>query len=381
MAACACRPCLPRSVLPPDLCSASQPDDAAGRRIHLPRAVDEEMSVPYDGSAELVSPCFGGVPRSARASCPKILQGRCSRPRAPRLAAEVGKRLRVQWKAQVRFVVRCQQDGPATFLPDAKSMEDVYDKLAEQLVDKARHLVALAGPPGAGKSTVAEEIVCRVNRMWCQSLAPEEQGVAQDVAIMVPMDGFHLYRWQLDCMTVLHKSLDLTGPDSTCRILKKLMPDEECWPSHLFLNNAMVHRNFVHEAPWTFDADALYRCLARICNKGSGYVPSFNHGVGDPVERDIYVASHHKLLLVEGNYLLLGSGEWEPLQTLFNERWYIDVDVDVAMERVRKRHISTGKTPHIAEWRVLYNDRPNAVLIQESRKNADLVVQSIDNQI
>ena len=36
-------------------------------------------------------------------------------------------------------------------------------------------------------------------------------------------------------------------------------------------------------------------------------LPSFDHGVGDPVEGDIVVGPDHRLVLVEGNYLLLGS--------------------------------------------------------------------------
>lgn len=40
---------------------------------------------------------------------------------------------------------------------------------------------------------------------------------------------------------------------------------------------------------------------------GMVLVPSFDHGVGDPIEDDIRVEQHHRIVLVEGNYLLLGT--------------------------------------------------------------------------
>uniref|UniRef100_A0A2P2IWN4 Uncharacterized protein n=1 Tax=Rhizophora mucronata TaxID=61149 RepID=A0A2P2IWN4_RHIMU len=48
------------------------------------------------------------------------------------------------------------------------------------------------------------------------------------------------------------------------------------------------------------------------------------------------------------------------------------------MQRVLNRHISTGKSPDVAKWRIEYNDRPNAELIIKSKKNADLVIKSVD---
>lgn len=68
-----------------------------------------------------------------------------------------------------------------------------------------RYIVGLAGPPGAGKSTVSKEVTKRVNALWLQTnLSVEgESGTTQtDVAIALPMDGFHLYRSQLDMMEV-----------------------------------------------------------------------------------------------------------------------------------------------------------------------------------
>lgn len=68
-----------------------------------------------------------------------------------------------------------------------------------------RYIVGLAGPPGAGKSTVSKEVTKRVNALWLQTnLSVEgESGTTQnDVAIALPMDGFHLYRRQLDMMEV-----------------------------------------------------------------------------------------------------------------------------------------------------------------------------------
>ncbi|KAL9258594.1 ATP-dependent kinase-like protein [Drosera capensis] len=91
-----------------------------------------------------------------------------------------------------------------------------------------------------------------------------------------------------------------------------------------------------------------------------------------------YTINRHKVVIVEGNYLLLEEAVWNEISRIFDEKWFIDVDIDKAMERVTKRHISTGKPPDVAKWRVAYNDRPNAEMIMKSKKNADLIIRSID---
>ena len=63
--------------------------------------------------------------------------------------------------------------------------------------------MGLAGPPGAGKSTLASEVARRINKLWPQKASSFDSQVRPpDVAAVLPMDGFHLYRHQLDAMEV-----------------------------------------------------------------------------------------------------------------------------------------------------------------------------------
>jgi pantothenate kinase len=71
-----------------------------------------------------------------------------------------------------------------------------------------RHIVGIAGPPGSGKSTLASEVARRVNKLWpLKASSLDSQVKAPDVATVLPMDGFHLYRSQLDAMEVDFLSL------------------------------------------------------------------------------------------------------------------------------------------------------------------------------
>ncbi|XP_018439189.1 putative uridine kinase C227.14 [Raphanus sativus] len=246
-------------------------------------------------------------------------------------------------------LVSCSQKRDVTIV-DGSCMDEIYDKLAERLVPTSaamfspnvKRLVGLAGPPGAGKSTLAYEVVRRVNRLWPQKAASfDAEVMPPDVATVLPMDGFHLYRSQLDAM-------------------------EDPKEAH-------ARRG----APWTFNPALLLNCLKKLRNEGSVYVPSFDHGVGDPVEDDIFVSLQHKVVIVEGNYLLLEEGSWKDISDMFDEKWFIDVNLDTAMQRVEARHISTGKPPDVAKWRIDYNDRPNAELIMKSKTNADVLIRSI----
>ncbi|RYR01055.1 hypothetical protein Ahy_B06g079909 isoform D [Arachis hypogaea] len=244
---------------------------------------------------------------------------------------------------------------------EKSGVEELYDELAARLLPSAsvssspnfKHIVGLAGPPGAGKSTLAHEVVSRVNKLWPERASSMDSQVQPpDVAIVVPMDGFHLYRSELDVME---------------------NPEE-----------AHARRG----APWTFNPSRLLTCLKNLKIHGSVYVPSFDHGVGDPLEDDIFVNVQHKVVIVEGNYLLLEDGIWKEISCLFDEKWqwgiqpqkhveFIDIDIDKAMQRVLKRHISTGKPPDIAKQRIENNDRLNAELIMKSKKNANIIIKSM----
>lgn len=180
--------------------------------------------------------------------------------------------------------------------------------------------IAICGPPGSGKSTLAAALQSRLG----------------SIATVIPMDGYHLRRSDLD-----------------------RLPDPD-----------VAHRR--RGAPFTFDSHRFVSDLKTARVSRAGRFPSFDHGVGDPEEDRILLTPQHRIVIVEGNYLLLPSEPWCHLKPLFDETWFLDVHIDVCKSRVLRRHIATGKDPEIAQQRVEDNDGPNAkLIIQECRCRAD----------
>ena len=204
----------------------------------------------------------------------------------------------------------------------------VQTLLTRLIPDAPRALIALAGLPGSGKSTLAARLAAEVNA----ALGPGTMAA-------LGMDGFHLTKAEL-----------------------RQMPDPEA---------AFARRG----APWTFDVRALVSRLRELkgaAEQASVGWPGFRHEIGDPVEDAETVGPGTRLVLVEGLYLLHPEDGWGELGPLWDERWYLDTPMEVAMERLTARHMSAwGLTRTEAEERVAANDRLNAEIVARTRDRAE----------
>ena len=183
-----------------------------------------------------------------------------------------------------------------------------------------RAVLGITGPPGAGKSTLTASLL--------SALGP-------DVGHL-PMDGFHLADVQLD---------------------------------HLGLRDRKG-------APETFDVDGYVAALRRLHDAPGRtlYLPGFERDLEQPIAAAIAIPPSARLVITEGNYLLLPDGGWEHVRPLLAEVWYVDLDDDVRRERLVRRHEQFGKSPDAARQWVERSDEANARLVAATRVRADLTV-------
>lgn len=192
-----------------------------------------------------------------------------------------------------------------------------------------RLLVALAGPPAAGKSTVADWLVDSVN---------ETRG--NNHAVVLPMDGFHFDNAILD-------ELDIRARKG---------------------------------APHTFDVDGFAVLLNRLVAVGSeALVPVFDRGLDLARNAARRIDASHDIVVVEGNYLLLDAPKWQNLSALFDLTIFLEVPPDTLRERLIQRWLDHGHTESEAIERAQSNDLPNAEEVMGKRKSADIVVKTDQN--
>jgi pantothenate kinase len=205
------------------------------------------------------------------------------------------------------------------------SIEPLAAEAVALVGDLRRVVLGIAGAPGAGKSTLARALVDAV-------AAREGEGWVAHV----PMDGFHLADAQLD-------RLGLRG--------RKGAPD-------------------------TFDADGYAHLLHRIVTEPDGwtYAPGFDRVLEQPLAAAMVVPPTARLVVTEGNYLLLPDERWERARAQLAEVWYVSSDDHLRRSRLVERHVTFGKEPAAAAAWVEETDEANAVLVAAAADRADRVV-------
>ena len=190
-----------------------------------------------------------------------------------------------------------------------------------------RVAVGLAGGPGVGKSTLANELVAALNN--------ETPGIAA----YVPMDGFHMK----------HAKLVTLGTDK---------------------DKGMPH---------TFEGAAFADFLEQL-KSAAGPVsgPGYSRKIEDVVEDAFTVAPAARLLVVEGNYLLLATAPWWRVRPLLDVAVFIDLPRELVRARLMKRHAEEGLfTEERNREHVERVDLSNYDLVQRSRPRADIVIDLI----
>lgn len=178
----------------------------------------------------------------------------------------------------------------------------------DAMLGRGGRVLGIAGPPGAGKSTLADRLLAH--------FGPR--------AALLPMDGYHFANEELHRLGLAHRK----------------------------------------GAPETFDVEGYIAALARVHARACDVmVPRFHREIEEPVANAIRIPVTADLVITEGNYLLLGFGRWGDVAELLDERWLLRPQESVRRARLVARHEAHGRTPTEARSWVDEVDEPNAQLV------------------
>ena len=202
---------------------------------------------------------------------------------------------------------------------------DALIERALALLDSpGRTILGIAGAPASGKSTLAEILLAELNRL------------RPGAAVGVGMDAFHIG----------HRVLvrrGLTG---------------------------------VKGAPETFDPEGYRQLLLRIRREpGPVYAPEFVRDIEDSLAHVIEIGPEARLIVTEGNYLLLPTEPWAGVRALLDEAWFVHLDAAERQRRMVARHEHHGHDPESARTRAYGTDERNAQLVDREQNSPDLWIE------
>jgi len=133
----------------------------------------------------------------------------------------------------------------------------------------------------------------------------------------------------------------------------------------------------VKGAPETFDVEqfVLHLQQARAEPAATVLWPEFHRERDEPTPESIEITARVKLVITEGNYLLLARPRWRDVRPILDLVWYLDAPLDVLRKRLLERQLAAGRSEENAVRHVDGSDLPNAELVKQTRGLADRVMQ------
>ncbi|MCV6822961.1 MULTISPECIES: nucleoside triphosphate hydrolase [Halocynthiibacter] len=212
-----------------------------------------------------------------------------------------------------------------------RDVQRVCELISSLKQDGARTIVAIAGPPASGKSTLAEAVVRSLNAQAASEIPAAE---------LVPMDGYHLDN----------------------RILKA---------------RGLLARK---GAPETFDAAGFCDAIKRLqSTEKELFFPIFDRQLDLSIANAIAIHQETPIIVVEGNYLLLKSDPWKSLANVYSATVFVSPTLEVLENRLIQRWIEHGFDSPTALKRAKMNDLPNAALVVNNSVAADLTLGQNDH--
>lgn len=184
-----------------------------------------------------------------------------------------------------------------------------------------RVVAAIAGAPGSGKSTQADDLSERLNA--------QRPGIAS----VLPMDGYHY--------------------DDLYLVPAGLRPRKG--------------------APDTFDVGGFFHTLSRIRRRDEPFVavPVFDRSIEIARAGARMISADVPIIIAEGNYLLLDRDPWSRLRPLYDVAVLLDVPEPVLRERLMARWAHYNLTEAETGRKLEENDMPNGRTVMAESRGED----------
>ena len=183
-------------------------------------------------------------------------------------------------------------------------------------------IIAIAGPPATGKSTLAEKLT-------------EDLRTSGQTAAYCPMDGFHKTNAQLEAEGL--------------RSVKGRID--------------------------TFDGGAFAEAVARLSSGDGFWWPRYSRHTHEPVPEGTRIDGNETVCIVEGNYILMPQEPWNAAASHFDLSIFLDVPDALLIDRLVPRHVRSGRTVAEAKNKIANADMPNAATVRSSKGAADILFQ------